>query len=97
MKKEEFRRAVRNLERDPKRLAELLRLFPSTTKSRQLVRNNNNNNESIPVSLQENGTDWSGVVTAWLDACDALEAVSDECLLHDTIFGRRRDLSGLFG
>jgi hypothetical protein len=77
---EEFRQAFRNIDRDPNKLAALLRFVPIATKSNQPAaekqRQHGHNNDSFPVSLQENGMDWSGVVTAWLDANEALEAVS---------------------
>jgi hypothetical protein len=70
----EFRSAIASS--DPFRVASVLSL-PPIASSRQ--RNGEEGPAPTlgkqPESLQENGLDWSPVLTAWLDACEAAEAV----------------------
>ena len=66
----EFQRAVRSS--DPYRLASVIDLSPLA--DQPVAGWNNNNHETT--SCEIDGTDWSSVVTAWLDACEAAEAVS---------------------
>ena len=65
---EEFRSAVRA--RDPFVLAAVLKLPPvAGTKTAKAPAKKGSE------QLKENGTDWSGVLSAWLDAWQAAESV----------------------
>jgi hypothetical protein len=67
-KKAEFRAAVRS--RDVYDLAALFKSMAPVAAIQQQQEPSQQQD-----SLQENGTDWSGVLTAWLNACEAAEAV----------------------
>ena len=69
-RKADFRAAIQSM--DPYRVAAVLTLLPvATTRTGK--------EPAVPSrqadSMQENGLDWSAVLTAWLDACEAAEAV----------------------
>jgi hypothetical protein len=70
-RKASFRSAVQSM--DPYRVAAVMALPPVSSSRR---------GQEPPAaasrqadSMQENGLDWSAVLTAWLDACEAAEAV----------------------
>lgn len=67
---EVFRAAVYKLTRgDPHALANILQV---PTVSPHKVEASSSSSTASQQSLQsENGTDWSGVLNAWLDACEA--------------------------
>jgi hypothetical protein len=73
-KTEEFRSAIRA--RDPSYLAALLKLGPVAS-----TKHANPPRKGVSENLKENGTDWSGVLSAWLDASEAAEAVG--CFLQE--------------
>jgi len=72
----EFRAAVRNCSRDPYALKRVLDLPPlAESRDGPYMRGGGRQQQSSEI-FQENGTDWTNVLTAWLDAWEALEAVS---------------------
>jgi hypothetical protein len=70
--KEAFRAAVQKLSRgDPYALAKIFQVPPVA------LNKSEGSNSASQESLQdENGTDWSGVLSSWLDACEASAVVS---------------------
>ena len=72
-KKSEFQAAIGRLRRDPWALAKVLQL-PEIASNQ--TTGTAPNSDGIRETLQENGTDWSNVLTHWLDAWQAAEAVS---------------------
>lgn len=71
--KEAFRTAVQKLsyQGDPYALAKILRIPPVNNQVAAAA----NSKPSSKESLQENGTDWSAVLNAWLEACEAADGV----------------------
>jgi hypothetical protein len=69
-RKADFRSAIQSM--DPYRVAAVVALPPVSNTRR-------GNGPAVPSrqadSMQENGLDWTAAVTAWLDACEAAEAV----------------------
>ena len=71
--KEDFRAAVHKLTSrgDPHSLAAILQVPPVSPNKRE----GSKSSASQEILQADNGTDWSGVFNAWLDACEASAGV----------------------
>ena len=70
-KKEEFRGAL--LSEDPYLFAKIISIPPIDTRQEKIPSINDGNDSS---KLVVSGTDWKGVLSAWLSACQAAASVS---------------------
>lgn len=76
IKIQEFQKALKNVTKDPFGLAKVILVKPPLLSSNNEQSNNNNNNQlSSNTITDEYNTDWSHIISSWLDALDASDSV----------------------
>jgi hypothetical protein len=78
-RKQELKAALAS--RDPYRVANVLGDLPPISPQTQVTP------KTHKESLHVDGTDWSNVLSSWLDACDAASKVSHECEMIGVYYG----------